>query len=135
MVLYFNRKIKAKTKRRFASADVARKERANKAAWDEMMAKYPPLGAKTKKQPLGDYLAEELRKRKRTPDLPSRGAIDPVIRAGERSKPLTAEMQAREDAAQKEIERKRKRVAPLYNKGGYQFVTDDTDLTTLGRKV
>lgn len=41
----------------------------------------------------------------------------------------------REAQAQVEIEKKKKRVAPLYNKGGYQYVTDETDTTTLGRKV
>lgn len=47
---------------------------------------------------------------------------------------LSPEMQQRELAAQKEIERKKKRVAILYNKGGYQYVSDATDLTTLGKK-
>lgn len=41
----------------------------------------------------------------------------------------------REAVAQKEIEKKKKRVAPLFNKGGLQYISDDTDLTTLGRKV
>lgn len=41
----------------------------------------------------------------------------------------------REAVAQIEIERKKKRIAPLYNKGGLQYITDDMDLTTLGRKV
>ena len=44
-------------------------------------------------------------------------------------------MMAREKKAQEEIERKKLRVAPLYSKGGYQYISDDTDLTTLGRKV
>ena len=43
--------------------------------------------------------------------------------------------QEREAEAQIEIEKKKKRVAPLFNKGGYQYVTDETDPTTLGRKV
>lgn len=46
----------------------------------------------------------------------------------------TGEMAEREKAAQKEIERKKRRTAPLYNKGGYQYVTDETDLSDLGRK-
>lgn len=41
----------------------------------------------------------------------------------------------REAEAQKEIERKKLRVAPLWNKGGYMYITDETDPTTLGRKV
>jgi hypothetical protein len=41
----------------------------------------------------------------------------------------------RERAAAEEIERKKKRTAPLYNKGGYQYISDGEDPTTLGRKV
>lgn len=44
------------------------------------------------------------------------------------------EMEEREREAQKEIERKKMRVAPMYNKGGYQYVTDETDPSDLGRK-
>ena len=44
-------------------------------------------------------------------------------------------MMDREKKAQEEIERKKLRVAPLYSKGGYQYITDDTDLKTIGRKV
>lgn len=40
----------------------------------------------------------------------------------------------REAAAQQEIERKKKRVGVLVNKSGYQYLTEDTDLTTLGKK-
>jgi len=42
---------------------------------------------------------------------------------------------AREQAAQEEIERKKKRTAPLYNKGGYQYISDSEDPTTIGRKI
>lgn len=48
---------------------------------------------------------------------------------------LQGDMLEREKVAQQETERKKQRVAPLYNKGPIQFITDDTDLTTLGRKV
>lgn len=41
----------------------------------------------------------------------------------------------REAAAQIEIEKKKNRVGPLYHKGGYQYITDDTDVTTLAKKV
>lgn len=34
-----------------------------------------------------------------------------------------------------EARRKATRVAPAYNKGGYQYISDETDLTTLGKKV
>jgi hypothetical protein len=43
----------------------------------------------------------------------------------------------REETAEtiKEIERKKKRTAPIWNKGGYQYITDGEDVKTLGRKV
>ena len=34
-----------------------------------------------------------------------------------------------------EIYRKASRTAPAYNKGGYMYISDNADLTTLGRKV
>lgn len=40
----------------------------------------------------------------------------------------------RKEAIQ-EARRKAKRVAPLFNKGGYMYLSDDTDLTTVGKKV
>jgi hypothetical protein len=45
------------------------------------------------------------------------------------------EMAEREAAAQAEAERRKSQTAPLYSKGAYQYITPDTDLTTLGRKV
>jgi hypothetical protein len=38
-------------------------------------------------------------------------------------------------ATVKAIEEKKKRVAPAYNKGATQYITDGTDPTYLGRKV
>jgi len=35
----------------------------------------------------------------------------------------------------KEIERKKERTAPLFNKGGYQYITDAEDPKTIGRKI
>ena len=34
-----------------------------------------------------------------------------------------------------EIERKKKKVAPAYNKGAVQYLTEGTDPTTIGRKI
>ena len=47
---------------------------------------------------------------------------------------LTPEMQQRELIAQEEIKKKQMRVAVLYNKGGLQYITDEMDPTTFGRK-
>lgn len=35
----------------------------------------------------------------------------------------------------KEIEAKKKQVAPAYSKGAYQFIPSDKDVKTLGRKI
>jgi len=43
--------------------------------------------------------------------------------------------EARDKAAAEETERKKKRTAPLWNKGGIMYITDGEDPTTLGRKV
>lgn len=44
------------------------------------------------------------------------------------------EHEQREQVAAKEIEEKRKRVGIAYNKGGYVYLTDNTDAETLGKK-
>jgi len=46
---------------------------------------------------------------------------------------LSPEMAEREEKAQLQMQILKGRVAPLFNKGAYQFITDGTDLTTLGR--
>lgn len=43
------------------------------------------------------------------------------------------EMKEREQKAQVESERKKKRVAITCNKGAYQYIGDDVDPTTIGR--
>lgn len=45
------------------------------------------------------------------------------------------ELKLREIEAQKEVDRKRLRIAPQYSKGAYQVITDIKDITTLGKKV
>lgn len=60
------------------------------------------------------------------PDLPT---------VAREAKPtLSPEMLQREKIAQAEIERKKKRIGVLYNKGAYQYISDGMDLTTLGKK-
>ena len=38
------------------------------------------------------------------------------------------------EAVQQEILRKARRTAPAYNKGGYQYITEDAELNSLGNK-
>ena len=47
----------------------------------------------------------------------------------------TPEMQEREEAAQKEIAKKRQQVAPVANKMGLQYISNPDDFKTMGRKV
>lgn len=67
------------------------------------------------------------------PDFPSLTAVPEKVEGWD-TFPIEG-YEEREAAAQVEIQKKKNRVAPLYNKGGYQYITDDTDTTTLGRKV
>lgn len=48
---------------------------------------------------------------------------------------IMAVMHKESPEVQKMILDKAKRVAPAYNKGGLQYISDNCDLTTLGRKV
>lgn len=59
--------------------------------------------------------------------------IDP-IRVAVEKKTYHGDLAQREKEAQKEIAVKKTRVAPLFNKGGYQYITDGTDLKEIGRK-
>lgn len=70
--------------------------------------------------------------RRETPNYPSLVSVSssPV----KVKKPLSEEMQRREEVAQLEIERKKKRVAVICHKSGYQYLSEDTDLTMLGKK-
>lgn len=43
-------------------------------------------------------------------------------------------LEERDAAAQIEIAKKKKRVGVLVNKSGYQYISEETDLTTLGKK-
>lgn len=123
-------------RKKFRSADAAKKARENQEMWNLLVKKYdvhkrdkavavdipvfinPIVHRETTKIP--DNFLQRL---KRTPqDLVNR-------------KELNKEMQIRENIAQKEIALKKQRVAPLYNKGGYQYISDGEDLTTIGKKI
>ena len=77
------------------------------------------------------------------PDLscPSNAApLSNVIDAGGGYKRSVDDHKWKRDRAEKpdtvkEIERKKTRIAPAYNKGATQYITDGSDPTTLGRKV
>lgn len=92
-----------------------------------------------KKEPLwlGEYkppsnpLYDDWRKQKDTiPSVDNRGVA--VVQSA--IKYEDPELVAREAAAQEEIARKKKRVGITVNKSCYQYLGDDYDATTLGRK-
>lgn len=66
--------------------------------------------------------------------IPSAPPVQPVLQP-KIDYEADSEMAIREELAQKEKDRKRKRLAPLYNKGPVQYITDDADPTELGRKI
>lgn len=47
---------------------------------------------------------------------------------------IMANLHKESDEVREEILRKASRTAPLYNKGGYQYITDGTDLSDVGKK-
>lgn len=74
----------------------------------------------------------------RTASAPSATAPvrSPICKS--KTKEVTPEWAAREEAARLEIQRKKGRLAPLYNKGGYQYIDPDAPaeiIKNLGKKV
>lgn len=47
---------------------------------------------------------------------------------------IMANLHKETEKVREEILRKASRTAPLYNKGGYQYITDGTDLSDVGKK-
>ncbi|QKE11211.1 hypothetical protein O152_gp133 [Pseudomonas phage PaBG] len=74
-------------------------------------------------------------------DDPVKARTIPSAQAARKTKPSKCvqlddpEMVRREALAQKEKERKRKMLAPAYNKGPYMLITEGTDPSELGRKT
>lgn len=69
-----------------------------------------------------------------TPSYPSLVSVCSSPVTVKKFKALSAEMEERERLAQEEIARKRKRVAVVAHKSAYQYLSDDMDLTLIGRK-
>ena len=133
------RKRHAKTPAQGADSKSAEKAKVQKRLrddWEKLQAKWAPMSTSAASpQLIPNYRAVlERRRRGNLHTAPSHESLAPV-RTPFVPAPLTPKMQEREARAQEEIARKRLRVAPLYNKGGLQYVSDDTDLTTIGRKV
>lgn len=120
-------------KKRAANAEARAAEKKANTARAYRKPKFTELKPKESKYVITEGM-------KRIAEAPS---ADGLARVGVRRKdPKLAmsreEYDEREAAAQKAIARKKRQVAPLYNKGGLQFVGDDAPpeiVKNLGRKV
>jgi hypothetical protein len=65
------------------------------------------------------------------PIVAKRSVFDSVWRRDYEDDPLMAE---REAIALQQAEEKKKRIAPAYSKGAYQYISEGTDLKDIGRK-
>jgi len=117
---------------------LTRKQRELRESWDKILAAHSrPLFGKTmpaepsKFRPLSvkyDYPGRaELRAIRSVETgsvgvLPVRSVMDPRRWEGESAETI------------REIRAKSTRVAPAFNKGGYVYLTEETDPTTIGRK-
>lgn len=112
-----------KEKQRIAEAEKAKPMRRKK-----VVREFRPLQPQVSRHVMTEGMLKAAR-------LPSNVAAVPSVKDSVIE--LTPDMAEREKLAQQEISRKKKRVAPLYNKGGYQYVGDAPPeiIQTLGRKI
>lgn len=109
-----------------------RKRRELQKDWEALLKRWPVV-SKAKKKLLKDSLAVVLsRNSNRLVSSYPSVAVDPVKPV--MRKRYVGEMAEREAKAQEEIKQKQKRVAILFNKGGYGYITDGMDPKTFGRK-
>lgn len=78
-------------------------------------------------------LTQDSESESRTSNIPSEGSFTPCYKQELDSWKWK---KGREESQEtiNEIERKKKQIAPAYNKGGYQYITEGTDPSDLGRK-
>lgn len=111
-----------------------RKERELAASWEELLRRNqyrsstPPKGAVL--QPPAVTVSTTLlvipRRHRETPHYPSITSAGPVSLGHSVETPrYSEEMQRREEAAQQSIRKKKARTAPVYNKGGSQYFTEE----------
>ncbi len=123
--------------RKYATSEHAKQDRELKASWEKLLKAHPPGTVKIAKpkQLVPEKSALVLpNTRLELSKAPSKGVVDHIKRAAPKRK-MTVEMLEREKAAQEEIERKKKMVAPAYNKGGLQYISNPDDYKSMGRKV
>lgn len=127
--------------RRQLKAIAEREKRAEQRAHEEAelsreARRLKSLQAGFSRSPQGGSSKSKLLKptpfRRDTVSYPSLVSMVPTIQQERQA--LTPEMELREQRAQAEIKQKQKRVAVLYNKGAYQYISDEMDPATFGKK-
>jgi hypothetical protein len=129
-------------KRLYKTSDQVKKEKELKHEWNELLQRH-------NKQPKfysGNSKATLPSQPSKIPSyssIPSRNENVKIVRSVHMAsvtgpsivkQRYTGSMAERESKALEEIERKKKRVGIAYNKGAYQYITDETDPKDIGRK-
>lgn len=121
-------------KRKFPSAAHAKRHRELDESWQKLLNKYPARSTVAKAAPV-------VRSINLNPAGPIRASPGPVrslnsgvdpIPVKKQTQRYEGDMLKRDQAARDEYERKKLRIAPAYNKGGLQFLSEG-EMTALQR--
>lgn len=121
-----------KKSQKWASAEQKR-QAAEYEAWQRKHG-IDPTSRKKRVLPLESLTLTSTSYVRETPHYPSRTTLTQPHATARRRSVLDSLATERPEIAD-EIRRKATATAPAYNKGAYQYITPETDLTTLGRKV
>jgi hypothetical protein len=110
-----------------------RKRQELRRDWQELLQKWPVSSAKPPAKALPDTLGTVL-KRHASRLVSTMPSIQTAPEKPQLRKVYVGEMAEREAKAQSEIRQNQKRVAVLYNKGTYGYITEGMDPKTFGRK-
>lgn len=131
-------------KRVFKTSEQLKRERELASDWQALLKRYqfrastPPRGVSPPRLDTssGSKPLQEPRPQRRVMQVKSIQTVGYIPLGPSVGRPtLTPEMEAREQAAQVAIREKQSRVAPIANKMGYQYITNEDDFKTMGRKV
>lgn len=109
-----------------------RKRQELRRDWALLLQKWPVTSVQ-KPRALTDTLGTVL-KRNESRLVSALPSLYTLPEKAQQRKVYVGEMAEREAKAQQEIQQKKKRVAILFNKGGYGYITDGMDPKTFGRK-
>jgi len=121
-------------RRKFRNSAQARLDRELRADWQDLLESHPVVKHISVNVP-SKFPNYTIPKRNEHVNFVSRTHHGPATTGTSIEKPrYEGELLERELEALKEIEKKKKRVAIAYNKGAYQYITDDCDPKTIGKK-